>query len=295
MSRGLAGQTAPRVLLLLHGSARMQTRRGTQSWAPGRQGRNAYEVLGLAPTCTADEIKQRYYQLCRELHPDTYTSSSKKPSVIGDDEWRAMDAEQRRSAMRAQFVAVAGAYEVLSDPELRRKYAVHKQAAHPVRSRDPWESERPAGYAAQRRQSGDRWLAWSIFGLAGILVLASVGQTRQRLEHRRYMYDAEHQRAAMALEAARERVRERVREVPPGLMREYDAHRPGPEEDCGSLWPYGSGLGLVALLDDSQLCGLNARRQVATDPDVASARDTARRVLASDRIVGRYLSEPGNR
>lgn len=62
--------------------------------------RDLYEVLGVTRDASDDDIKKAYRRLARELHPD----------VNGD----ASAAER--------FKEVAGAYEILSDPDRRRRY-----------------------------------------------------------------------------------------------------------------------------------------------------------------------------
>jgi curved DNA-binding protein len=65
--------------------------------------RDYYEVLGVPRTATAEDIKKKYRQLARKHHPDLQPA-----------------AERGRAAER--FKEINEAYEVLSDPEKRKKY-----------------------------------------------------------------------------------------------------------------------------------------------------------------------------
>ncbi len=64
--------------------------------------RDYYEVLGLARTASADEVKQAFRRLAMKHHPDRNPSNKK-------------EAEER-------FKEISEAYEVLSDPQKRSAY-----------------------------------------------------------------------------------------------------------------------------------------------------------------------------
>ena len=68
--------------------------------------RDYYEVLGVAKTASADEIKSAYRKLALKWHPDRWVNGS--------------DAEKRTA--EENFKEAAEAYSILSDPDKRAKY-----------------------------------------------------------------------------------------------------------------------------------------------------------------------------
>lgn len=64
--------------------------------------RDYYEVLGVARTATTDEVKSAYRRLARQHHPDVNRTDTK--------------------AAEEKFKDLSEAYEVLVDPEKRRRY-----------------------------------------------------------------------------------------------------------------------------------------------------------------------------
>src|SRR5690349_22442986 len=65
------------------------------------QFRDYYETLGVAKTATEDEIRSAFRKLARKFHPDV--------------------AKDKKAA-EEKFKEINEAYEVLSDPEKRKKY-----------------------------------------------------------------------------------------------------------------------------------------------------------------------------
>ncbi|MEO6846641.1 MAG: J domain-containing protein [Chthoniobacterales bacterium] len=65
------------------------------------QFRDYYETLGVSKTATADEMKSAFRKLARKFHPDT--------------------AKDKKAA-EEKFKEINEAYEVLGDPEKRKKY-----------------------------------------------------------------------------------------------------------------------------------------------------------------------------
>ena len=65
--------------------------------------RNYYEVIGVPPQATTDEIKKKYRELARQFHPD----------VIKDKD---------KTLGQKVFTQINQAYRVLADPEKRSQY-----------------------------------------------------------------------------------------------------------------------------------------------------------------------------
>src|SRR6201984_2234229 len=99
------------------------------------QFKDYYEVLGVPRTASEDEIKKAFRKLARQYHPDV--AKTKK------------GAEEK-------FKEINEAYEVLSDPDKRKKYdelgPKWKQGAE-FRPPPGWQRERP--FAGQRGRTAD--------------------------------------------------------------------------------------------------------------------------------------------
>lgn len=65
--------------------------------------RDYYEILGVARTASQDDLKKAYRRLARQYHPDLHSGS-------------------RKSQMEQKFKELNEAYEVLGNPDARKKY-----------------------------------------------------------------------------------------------------------------------------------------------------------------------------
>src|SRR5438876_1418878 len=98
------------------------------------QFRDYYETLGVSKTATEDEIRSAFRKLARKYHPDV--------------------AKDKKAA-EEKFKQINEAYEVLSDPENRKKYdqlgADWNQPGGGFQTQADWE---PGARMGRRRTAG---------------------------------------------------------------------------------------------------------------------------------------------
>ncbi len=84
--------------------------------------RNYYEVLGLPPGATPDQIKKKYRELARKFHPD----------VVQD-----------KALGQRVFSQINQAYRILGDPDRRAQYNTTLTATPPVNTAGPATASPP--------------------------------------------------------------------------------------------------------------------------------------------------------
>ena len=116
-----------------------------------------YELLGVPPTATPDEVRSAYRRLSRQLHPDAGGNG-------------------------ALFQLLVRAYETLSDPTRRAEYDVSLGAAEPelrpvqVRRQGGGQADglrRAAGVSRRATEAGRPILAGAVLGATWYLIRAT--------------------------------------------------------------------------------------------------------------------------
>jgi hypothetical protein len=102
--------------------------------------KNYYQVLGINPKASADEIKKAYKKLARKYHPDL---------------------NPRRKSAEERFKRVQEAYEVLSDPVSRQEYdqSGGNSTFNGRQARYPGDSSYSATPARSRSETLNYWKA----------------------------------------------------------------------------------------------------------------------------------------
>ncbi len=85
--------------------------------------RNYYEVMGLPPGATTDQIKKKYRELARQFHPDV---------------------AQDKAISQRMFTQINQAYSVLGNPERRAQYNGVLQNTPPPAAAPPQAAPPPA-------------------------------------------------------------------------------------------------------------------------------------------------------
>jgi curved DNA-binding protein CbpA len=107
--------------------------------------RTHYQVLGIAPTASADEVRRAHRQLAHLLHPDRLALATAAERSLGDRRMREVNA----------------AWTVLSDPTRRADYDRSLRAARtgptpPPRATPPNPTSRPGtGAGSSRPEDSD--------------------------------------------------------------------------------------------------------------------------------------------
>ena len=108
--------------------------------------RDYYAVLGVPRTASQDDIKKAYRRLARQYHPDLHTGP-------------------RKAQMEEKFKELNSAYEVLSEPETRKKYdrygpnwreaEAYERARQEAAARAGARGQAPPGFGGEGADFGD--------------------------------------------------------------------------------------------------------------------------------------------
>lgn len=76
-----------------------------------RRQQNYYEILGLQPQCTNQEIREAFAKLSKECHPDTSKTSDTARFQSIMEAYRVLSKEDSRANYDAQFVQRRSRFE----------------------------------------------------------------------------------------------------------------------------------------------------------------------------------------
>ena len=119
-----------------------------------------YDILGIDPSATQEELRLAYHRRAQLLHPDHHAGAS--PDVI---------AEAERSLRELN-----DAWSVLSDPQRRRQYdaSLGFTSGGSPRGRQHAADDRPPTQAADGPGTRLLWMGLAVIGL--LLLVDSLGR-----------------------------------------------------------------------------------------------------------------------
>ena len=207
-----------------------------------------YQILGVKRDAPAKEIRQAYRRLARKLHPDVNPSDK---------------------AAEARFKEVNAAYEVLSDPEKRKKY--DRYGEHWEHADQFEAAQRQGGF---RGQTGGRSFSFDVDGegLGGLFdsLFRGFGGARRAARPR-----------AQAVEAPVELTLE---EAYQGVTRSLQLQSPEP---CATCSGSGQIAGAVCHICQGQGAVVRPRRIEAKIP--AGVHDGSRVHIGAGKLGDVYL------